>query len=304
MYFQLSVPWNLLSPVLVRQYAALVSLSKLTSIAEAERKKVMEDPTELSHIDAEHEVCVNYLLHCSDAKGLAHVDEEALAKFKDMYGSTLPYFCRYEDCAQAIEGFSSLESRKQHEIQHARRLQCDVPNCPWNDAGFRKPRDLRNHKQKYHSMPMPDLPNLPTGDEVANADEPSKLTQVKLQKRSNLNFAGLSIEELPEDKKEGGDDWWVMYNPELKRTSSILLMHTKQHEHTVYSVAISKDMEYIATGSEGVARVFRMTDGSLLSEIDVCSSGVDGIERRVDAVYVMPRGEMLITGDSACQIKV
>jgi hypothetical protein len=109
-----------------------------------------KDPTFLSLIDEQYEADIATLLSLRNDKLPAGIDLVSLSVFREANGNAI-FYCRYKDCSQAISGFITPNSREQHESAHMLRLQCDVPYCAWEGVGFRRPRDLKSHKQKHHS---------------------------------------------------------------------------------------------------------------------------------------------------------
>ncbi|KAJ7119053.1 WD40-repeat-containing domain protein, partial [Mycena epipterygia] len=64
----------------------------------------------------------------------------------------------------------------------------------------------------------------------------------------------------PKLKKEGSD-WFVVYNPKLKRTLDINLMHTFVHETVVCCNQFSGDGKYLATGCDQTAQIYDVQTG-------------------------------------------
>jgi hypothetical protein len=107
------------------------------------------------------------LLNLPDDALPAGIDLPSLSKFRNANGKA-SFYCRHEDCAQAESGFFTSEAREQHESCHMLRLQCHVPYCAWQGVGFRRQRDLRSHKRKYHpfleGFVIPELSNSKGGE--------------------------------------------------------------------------------------------------------------------------------------------
>ena len=117
----------------------------------------VHDPTWLSEIHQKYEKYVDLLLRSSDPALVGDLEPQQLQKFRNIYGGW-SYFCRYSTCASSTSGFSSQDTRDQHETTHVRKFKCDVSHCFMSDQGFKKQRDLKLHCQKYH--PPPKVPEL------------------------------------------------------------------------------------------------------------------------------------------------
>ena len=117
----------------------------------------VRDPTWLSEIHLKYEKYVELLLKSSDPALVGDLEPQQLQKFRNIYGGR-SYFCRYSTCASSTNGFSSQDTRDQHEATHVRKYKCDVSHCFMSDQGFKKQRDLKLHCQKYH--PPPEVPEL------------------------------------------------------------------------------------------------------------------------------------------------
>lgn len=98
--------------------------------------------------------------------------------FRKSCGATT-FYCRYEDCSQATNGFATTIDREKHEAVHISRLQCEVPYCAWQGLGFRRARDLKAHKRRYHPSfveldipPLSQKPLIATGIDESSPPRP------------------------------------------------------------------------------------------------------------------------------------
>ncbi|KAK3345804.1 hypothetical protein B0T25DRAFT_460566 [Lasiosphaeria hispida] len=73
-------------------------------------------------------------------------------KFKRDFCSTA-FTCRFSGCPLASTGFQSKALRDKHELSHAPRVPCDVPDCRY-PGPFPSTQALRNHKLKHHNQGM------------------------------------------------------------------------------------------------------------------------------------------------------
>jgi WD domain, G-beta repeat len=268
----------------------------------AEQAKIDQDPTNLSLIDAEYEACVRFLLSCTDVSALPSIDNATLKSFKAIYGDAL-LFCRYTECTQAVAGFVSSSAREQHEIQHMRRLQCDVTHCAWKGAGFKKLRDLKAHKQNYHPT-LDDfvVPKLVTAGEPKPVDTAAKAPDANDEvEYVEYKFKALAFADLPTDKKVKGPDWCALYNPEGPRLFSVSAKNTIKHTSVITSVCFSKDLKWVAMGSNRVTQIYHTADASLFWRIDHTSGDGDCYVR---GLCFFPDGSHLVSADDDSTVKV
>ena len=60
------------------------------------------------------------------------------------------YLCRYRSCPRAIQGFTSLHLRQEHENSHAPRFRCNDAACGDFATGLTSRAAMNRHNKKYH----------------------------------------------------------------------------------------------------------------------------------------------------------
>lgn len=60
------------------------------------------------------------------------------------------YLCRYRSCPRAIQGFSSLDLRQEHENSHAPIFRCINAACAFFGKSLKNRAALNKHNNKYH----------------------------------------------------------------------------------------------------------------------------------------------------------
>lgn len=65
----------------------------------------------------------------------------------------------------------------------------------------------------------------------------------------------------PPDMKVEGSDWFAVFNPKVKRSLGISLVHTLMHESVVCCVRFSADGKYLATGCNRSAQIYDTATG-------------------------------------------
>ena len=268
------------------------------------RNRLDKDPTFLSLIDEQYESDITTLLSLRNDKLPAGIDLVSLSVFREANGNAI-FYCRYKDCSQAISGFTTSKAREQHESSHMLRLQCDVPYCAWEGVGFRRPRDLKSHKQKHHSSldhsKIPEISSLESkwpGDQGASFP----IYQSGPQRVGN-ELANLNPDDLPPEMKRVGHDWFAIFNPDLPRVLDVKLIHNLLHESVVCCVRFSQDGKYVATGCNRSAQIYDIYTGQ-----EVCKLQDDTGDKERDlyirSVRFSPDGRYLATGAEDGLIRV
>ncbi|KAJ6629863.1 WD40-repeat-containing domain protein [Mycena sp. CBHHK59/15] len=106
----------------------------------------------------------------------------------------------------------------------------------------------------------------------------------------------------PEWKKEGSD-WFVIYNPKVKRTLDLALMHTFMHETVVCCVQFSPDGKYVATGCNRTAQIFDVQTGRKTCVLADDSTSKTG-DLYIRSVRFSPDGKYLATGAEDERIRI
>ncbi|KAF8901624.1 hypothetical protein CPB85DRAFT_124837 [Mucidula mucida] len=58
----------------------------------------------------------------------------------------------------------------------------------------------------------------------------------------------IDLSNVPSELKTEGTDWFVIFNPKVKRVLDVNLVHTLMHESVVCCVRFSADGKYVVTG--------------------------------------------------------
>ncbi|KAJ6624922.1 WD40-repeat-containing domain protein [Mycena sp. CBHHK59/15] len=106
----------------------------------------------------------------------------------------------------------------------------------------------------------------------------------------------------PDWKKEGSD-WFVIYNPKIKRALDVSLMHTFTHETVVCCVQFSADGKYLATGCNRTAQIFDVQTGHKACVLTDDSTGKTG-DLYIRSVRFSPDGKYLATGAEDKRIRI
>ena len=225
----------------------------------------VRDPTWLSEIHQKYEKYVDLLLRSSDPALVGGLEPQQLQHFRNIYGGR-SYFCRYSTCASSTNGFSSQDTRDQHEATHFRKYKCELLHCFMSDQGFKTQRDLKLHCQKYH--PSPILPELGLDPPPLTQNSPSGI------------FEGLTIE----------------YAPDLEPAFTVDLLYQFRAESVCTIIAISGDEQYFAVGSNGKIFICSLGSGkeSMNFEVNVpgprqpdCDDWVRGLLFTTDCKFLI-----------------
>jgi WD40 repeat protein len=268
------------------------------------RNRLDKDPTFLSLIDEQYEADITTLLSLRNDKLPAGIDLVSLSVFREANGNAI-FYCRYKDCSQAISGFTTLKAREQHESSHMLRLQCDVPYCAWEGVGFRRPRDLKSHKQKHHSsLDHSKIPEISSLESKWPGDQGGSFpTHQSGPQRVGNELANLNPDDLSPEQKRVGSDWFAVFNPDLPRVLDVQLLHNLLHESAVCCVRFSQNGKYVATGCDRSAQIYDVNTGQ-----EVCKLQDDRVDKEGDlyirSVCFSPDGRCLATGAEDRLIRV
>ena len=122
----------------------------------------------------------------------------------------------------------------------------------------------------------------------------------------NVSLASLSDmdpDEIPKDLKKEGPDWLAIFNPKVKRTLDVNLVHTFLHESVVCCVRFSADGKYLATGCNKSAQIFDTKTGAKTCVLTDQSANSKG-DLYIRSVCFSPDGKCLATGAEDRQIRI
>jgi glucose repression regulatory protein TUP1 len=108
--------------------------------------------------------------------------------------------------------------------------------------------------------------------------------------QSNV-LADLDIEQLPENLKKEGSDWFAVFNPRARRVLDVCC------------VRFSLDGRYVATGCNRSAQIFDVETGNPVAHLQDSSLPEDG-DLYIRSVCFSPNGQYLATGAEDKVIRV
>jgi glucose repression regulatory protein TUP1 len=120
--------------------------------------------------------------------------------------------------------------------------------------------------------------------------------------QSNV-LADLDIEQLPENLKKEGSDWFAVFNPRARRVLDVDLIHNLPHQSVVCCVRFSMDGRFVATGCNRSAQIFDVETGHPMAHLQDSSLPEDG-DLYIRSVCFSPDGRYLATGAEDKVIRV
>ena len=116
-------------------------------------------------------------------------------------------------------------------------------------------------------------------------------------------LADLDHEQMPSHLKKEGDDWYAVFNPQVRRYLDVELVQTLPHRSVVCCVRFSQDGRYVATGCNKVASIFDVNTGDCVATLQDNSQNDDG-DLYIRSVCFSPDGKYLATGAEDKVIRV
>jgi glucose repression regulatory protein TUP1 len=116
-------------------------------------------------------------------------------------------------------------------------------------------------------------------------------------------LADLDPDQMRPDQKREGEDWFAVFNPNVRRVLDVDLLHTLVHESVVCCVRFSRDGKYVATGCNRSAQIFDVDTGSQITKLQDDTVDKDG-DLYIRSVCFSPDGKYLATGAEDKQIRV
>jgi glucose repression regulatory protein TUP1 len=126
-------------------------------------------------------------------------------------------------------------------------------------------------------------------------------SQISLAQTNVL--ADLDIEQLPENLKKEGSDWFAVFNPRARRVLDVDLIHNLPHQSVVCCVRFSLDGRFVATGCNRSAQIFDVETGHPIAHLQDGSLPEDG-DLYIRSVCFSPSGLYLATGAEDKVIRV
>ncbi|KAF7317099.1 Chromatin associated protein [Mycena chlorophos] len=115
---------------------------------------------------------------------------------------------------------------------------------------------------------------------------------------NNIDLPG-----IPSEFKKEGSDWFVLYNPKVKRTLDVSLIHSFLHETVVCCIQFSNDGKYLATGCNRTAQIFDVNTGRKICVLSDDSTSRSG-DLYIRSVRFSPDGRYLATGAEDERIRI
>jgi hypothetical protein len=109
------------------------------------------------------------------------------------------------------------------------------------------------------------------------------------------SLAELDVEQMPAHLKREGQDWYVVFNPAVRRVLDVELVHTLPHASVVCCVRFSLDGRYVATGCNRLAQIYDVITGELVASLQDMQTNEDG-DLYIRSVCFSPDGKYLATG--------
>ncbi|PON21536.1 glucose repression regulatory protein TUP1 [Trichoderma gamsii] len=116
-------------------------------------------------------------------------------------------------------------------------------------------------------------------------------------------LGSLELDAVAPHHKKSGDDWYVIFNPQVQRVLDVDPVHTLLHDSVVCHVRISQDGKYVATGSNRFARIFDVYTGEEIHTLD-CSTTDTTKDNYVRSVCFSPNGKYLATASEDKAVRV
>ncbi|KAI0066995.1 WD40 repeat-like protein [Artomyces pyxidatus] len=113
----------------------------------------------------------------------------------------------------------------------------------------------------------------------------------------------LDPHNVPPELKKEGSDWFAVFNPKVKRTLDVNLVHTLLHESVVCCVRFSADGKFLATGCNRTAQIYDTKSGAktcVLKDEHAAKTG----DLYIRSVCFSPDGKFLATGAEDKQIRI
>ncbi|KAF2811449.1 WD40 repeat-like protein [Mytilinidion resinicola] len=121
---------------------------------------------------------------------------------------------------------------------------------------------------------------------------PQQAAQSLLQSNT---LADLEVDQLPQEFKKEGQDWFAVFNPKIQRRLDVDLLHNLVHASVVCCVRFSHDGRYVATGCNRSAQIYEVETGQAVAHLQDGNLPDDG-DLYIRSVCFSPDGLYLATG--------
>jgi glucose repression regulatory protein TUP1 len=115
--------------------------------------------------------------------------------------------------------------------------------------------------------------------------------------RVGNTLGDLDPQDLPPQYKQenSSQDWYVVYNPNVRRELEIELVHNFMHQSVVCCVRFSLDGRYVATGCNRLAQIYDVSTGQTVATLQDMNNK-DDTDLYIRSVCFSPDGKYLATG--------
>ncbi|KAF2637810.1 WD40 repeat-like protein [Massarina eburnea CBS 473.64] len=160
--------------------------------------------------------------------------------------------------------------------------------------------------QQNSAAPYPGSPQVPRPTppphQQHSALMPPNPGPVPPLSQSNI-LADLDVDQLPDNLKKDGTDWFAVFNPRTRRVLDVDLIHNLPHQSVVCCVRFSLDGRFVATGCNRSAQIFDVETGNPVAHLQDSSLPEDG-DLYIRSVCFSPNGQYLATGAEDKVIRV
>ncbi|KAF8068657.1 chromatin associated protein [Lyophyllum atratum] len=235
---------------------------------------------------------------------------------------------------------SSLADSLARDREHDRlKEKARVPASPTADGDWvlrQKARDIRENERmadirepkrlKPEPVPSADTSSIDDHDISANLPPPHTLyspaggpSSLRTQGRDSADYPvtlppintspqttfpeELTLNSVPPEFRKEGTDWFAVFNPRVKRSLDITLVHNFIHASVVCCVQFSMDGKYLATGCNRTAQIYDVKTGAKICVLADDSAGQTG-DLYIRSVRFSPDGKLLATGAEDRQIRI
>ncbi|KAF2257501.1 transcriptional repressor rco-1 [Lojkania enalia] len=157
--------------------------------------------------------------------------------------------------------------------------------------------------QQNSAAPYPGSPQVPRPTPPPNPHQNSLLAVNQVPLSQSNTLADLEVEQLPDNLKKEGVDWFAVFNPRARRVLDVELVHNLPHQSVVCCVRFSLDGQYVATGCNRSAQIFDVESGTPVAHLQDGTLPEDG-DLYIRSVCFSPNGAYLATGAEDKVIRV
>ncbi|KAI8977480.1 WD40-repeat-containing domain protein [Mycotypha africana] len=176
--------------------------------------------------------------------------------------------------------------------------------------------------QQQHSLPLPPpsqssslqqpMNNTNAGNNNSNNTSannkqppppPPPSAQQPVAAISNVGLNDLDPDNVPNNMKIEGQDWFALFNPKVPRYLKIDLIHTLEHDSVVCCVKFSLDGRYLAVGCNQATYIYDTFNSARVAVLQDETAGRDG-DLYIRSVSFSPDGKYLATGAEDRRIRI